>query len=275
MSNVDHRYLDLAPQNPGAQTAAFATLVHKLLRAPYESWVSFTPRSEDLTLGPIPLSRTFQVPRFNLTEALTDPYPQATGSLTQRLILKRHLRLLAEPPGLSWDAFCAAVAQLPPGQLWRHNGQGDLLGDPLCFEIAAEPLEQLIRANRGKRGFTFSHYHPQFGNNADLIATANQQGFTINLVADSFTEADELMRRQVAPVVVKVPEDAAPVLRTTAGHKVVTCPQRYRRGVTCAACTLCAQAWYRHLDRDRDIVAFPIPGLKAADLPPDVLAGMM
>ncbi len=58
--------------------------------------------------------------------------------------------------------------------------------------------------------------------------------------------------RQVAPVVVKVPEDAAPVMRTTASHRVVTCPQRYRRSVTCAVCELCSQAWYRHLDRDRD-----------------------
>lgn len=256
---------------PSADT--FNALRQKLESLPYEYRVNFTLRSGNPQLGPIPMSSTFQAPRFNVMELLEKQYAEASGPLTQRLVLRRFQRLLATAPGLSWDSFCAAVAQLPTGQVWRHNLQGDLPGDPLCFALDAEPLEQLVRANRGKRGFTFSHYHPKYAENADLIAAANAQGFTINLVADSLREADELLRWQVAPVVVKVPEDTPPTQRTPAGHAVVTCPQTCRRDVTCATCQLCTQARYPH--QNRDLIAFPIPGLKTADLPPDVLAEMM
>ena len=262
-----------APLAPSADT--FHALRQKLESQPYEYRVNFTLRSGDPQLGPIPMSSTFQVPRYNVMALLEQQYAAATGPLTQRTVLRRFQRLLAAEPGLSWDSFCAAVAQLPPGQVWRHNVQGDLPGDPLCFELDAEPLARLVRANRGKRGFAFTHFHPKVGHNAELIATANAQGFTINLVADSLREADELLRWQVAPVVIKVPEDAPPTQHSPAGHTVVTCPQTFRRGVTCATCQRCAQARYPHQDRDRDIVAFPIPGLRTADLPPDVLAEMM
>ena len=262
-----------APLAPSADT--FNALRQKLESQPYEYRVNFTLRSGNPQLGPIPMSSTFQVPRYNLMALLEKQYAEATGPLTQRMVLRRFLRLLATEPGLSWDSFCAAVAQLPTGQVWRHNVQGDLPGDPLCFELDAEPLARLVRANRGKRGFAFTHFHPKVGHNAELIAAANAQGFTINLVADSLTEADELLRWKVAPVVVRVPEDSPPFQRTRAGNKVVVCPQSHRRGVTCATCQLCAQAWNRRQDRDRDIVAFPIPGLKTADIPPDVLTTMM
>jgi len=254
---------------------AFNALRQKLMSVPYERRVAFTTRSEEPSLGPIPQSRSFFVPRFNIMRALADQYAQIRGPITERLLLTRHLRLLAAEPGLSWGAFCERVARLPNNQLWRHNVQGDLPGDPLCFELDAEPLEQLVRANRGKRGFTMSYYHPKFAQNVELIDYANRKGFTINLVADSLAEADELQGWHIAPVVVRVPEDTAPLQRTPAGNKVVLCPQSLRRGVTCATCKLCAQAEPRHRDRDRDIVAFPIPGLKAVDLPPDILAEMM
>jgi hypothetical protein len=262
-----------APLAPSADT--FNALRQKLESQPYEYRGNFTLRSGTPQLGPIPASRTIYVPRLDLMKTLAAQYARAKGPLTQKLILRRYLRLLPTEPSLSWDEFCAQVALLPPGQLWRHNVQGDLPGDPLQLQVDAEPLEQLVRANRDKHGFTFSRFHPKFAQNADLIAHANRQGFTINLEADSLTQADELLHWQVAPVVVRVPEDVPPILRTPAGNKVVVCPQSHRQGVSCAACKLCAQAWYPHQNRDRDIVAFPIPGLRTADLPPDVLAEMM
>ncbi len=263
------------PNDKTPTTADAAATYQKLVSTPYEYRVNFTPRSEDPLLGPIPASRTIYVPRLDVMKALAAQYARAKGPLTQELVLRRYLRFMPTAPSLSWDEFCERVALLPPGQLWRHNVQGDLPGDPLHFQVDAEPLEQLVHANRGKHGFTFSRFHPKFAQNAELIADANRQGFTINLEADSLTEADELLRWKVAPVVVRVPEDSPPFQGTRAGNKVVVCPQSHRRGVTCATCQLCAQAWNRRQDRDRDIVAFPIPGLKTADIPPDVLAEMM
>jgi hypothetical protein len=73
-------------------------------------------------------------------------------------------------------------------------------------------------------------------------------------------------------VVVKVPEGTPPTQHTPASHTMVTCPQTFRRGVTCE---LCAHARYPHQNRDRGLIAFPLPSIKIADLPPDVLAEMM
>lgn len=263
--------VDLAlPNATKAEAAAFAALKQKLELTPYYPRVAFTPRSEDLTLGPIPTSRTFYLPRFNLVQMLNDQCEAAPGPLSRRLALARLARLPSGDPGLSWTAFCDQIAQLAPGQLWRHNVEGELPGDLLYFELEAAPLEQLVQANRGRQGFTFTHFQPKVGHNAELIAAANERGFTLNLIADSFKEADEFLGWQVAPVVVKVPEDTPDRLRTPAGHLVERCPQNIRRGVSCATCQRCA-----HPDRDRSIIAFPIPGLRAADIPPDILADMM
>lgn len=256
-------------------TADAATTYQQLVSTPYDYRVTFTPRSEDPLLGPIPASRTTYVPRLDVMQALAAQAARAKGPRTQELILQRYLRFMPTEPGLSWDAFCEQVALLPPGQLWRHNVQGDLPGDPLQCQLDAEALEQLVYANRGKHGFTFSRFHPKFAHNAELIADANRQGFTINLEANSLTEADELLRWKVAPVVVRVPEDTPPILYTPDDNQVVVCPQSHRPGVTCASCQMCAQRWNPQRDGVRDIVAFPIPGLKTTDLPPDVLATMM
>lgn len=262
---------------PSADT--FDALRQKLESQPYAYRVNFTLRSGNPQLGPIPMSSTFQVPRYNVMALLEKQYAEATGPLTQRMVLRRFQRLLATEPGLSWDEFCDRIASLCYREVWRHNVQGDLPGDPLRFQLDAEPLEQLVRANKNKCGFTFTHYHPKYAENAALLESANRQGFTINLVADSLTEADELLRWKVAPVVVRVPEDSPHYQRTRAGNQVLLCTQIRRFNVNCASCTLCTQTGFstRHKahEADRYIVAFPIPGLKTADIPPDVLAEMM
>src|SRR5580704_9601139 len=35
----------------------------------------------------------------------------------------------------TWDDFCADVARLPDGQLWRHNEAGDLPGDNDAIDV--------------------------------------------------------------------------------------------------------------------------------------------
>jgi hypothetical protein len=50
-----------------------------------------------------------------------------------------------------------AVRSLPAGSLWRHNIAGDLLShDKANIDRAA--LRALTEANKGRRGFTFTHY---------------------------------------------------------------------------------------------------------------------
>lgn len=141
--------------------------------------------------------------------------------------------------GLSWGEFCARVAALPELVLWRHNEAGDLPGDGDALDVAA--LEQLVDANAraGARGFTFTHKPLGAAGEALAVRRANEQGFTINLSADTLEQADALAELRVGPVVVTVPHDAPERLRTPAGRRVTVCLAQ-TRGLTCAECRLCA-----------------------------------
>lgn len=156
--------------------------------------------------------------------------------------------------GDDWSAFCAKVSGLARFQLWRHNVAGDLPHQE--GRIDPVRLGELVRANLGRRGFTFSHHDPAIGDNARWIKAANDWGFTINLSADTPARADELADLGIAPVVTIVPRGAVPA-RTPAGRRIVQCPAE-SHGRTCASCELCA-------NRGRTtIVAFTAHGPRAA-----------
>lgn len=58
---------------------------------------------------------------------------------------------------------------------------------PLLTPVA---LGELVAANIGRRGFTYSHYRDAAS--LEWIKHANQWGFTINLSANNLTDADRL-----------------------------------------------------------------------------------
>jgi hypothetical protein len=153
--------------------------------------------------------------------------------------------------GTDWSTFVGAIAALPDGQLWRHNQAGDLPGDGHTVDPVA--LGELVCANIGKRGFTYSHYRD--GASLSWIKTANEWGFTVNLSANSLSDADTLADTGAGPVVVVLPSDQTDNTRTPAGRRVVVCPATQRDDVSCATCQLCA--------RQRDaIVGFPAHGTR-------------
>lgn len=142
----------------------------------------------------------------------------------------------------SWDAFLTKVAALPAGTMWRHNQAGDLAG--LGNTIDAVALAELVAANRGRAGYTYTHkpvIGAEYMSNAQAVADANRSGFTINLSADNLSEADRLADLGIAPVVVVVAQDAENH-STPKGRKVVICPAQTRDDVTCKSCGLCAVA---------------------------------
>jgi hypothetical protein len=141
--------------------------------------------------------------------------------------------------GLNWHEFCAKISALPRGQLWRHNQAGDLPGND--NQIDADLLAQLVAANRGRRGFTYTH-KPMTATNQFLVRSANREGFTVNLSADNLNEADELKNLGVGPVVVVLPSDAPNTVATPKGHKVIVCPAQQRDDVSCSTCQLCQKA---------------------------------
>jgi hypothetical protein len=168
---------------------------------------------------------------------------------------------------ISWQQLIANIGKLPLATLWRHNQAGDLPGRSNLID--GDALAELVNANRGKRGFTYTH-KPPVGANADMIKWANQQGFTVNLSANTLVHADKLADLAIAPVVTLLPQRdigmgdhvdvdvdsavKAKVHITPAGRKVVGCPATYRDDVTCQSCQLCQR------QTRKVIVGFPAHG---------------
>ena len=155
--------------------------------------------------------------------------------------------------GESFKKFIQEIENLEDGTLWRHNQAGDLAGSGDWVD--GRKLKQLTAANKGKKGFTYTHKHKIKQNHAK-IKEANDNGFTVNLSADSLDHADELKALGIGPVVVIVPADEAynHTITTQAGNKVNICPATYQDGMTCKKCQLC-----QHAGRS-NMVGFPAHG---------------
>lgn len=143
--------------------------------------------------------------------------------------------------GVSWDEMLWNIKRLAKGQLWRMNEAGDL-PKISSHHIHQGLLDELILANKGKRGFTYTHYDFREKHNREQIRKANRAGFTINVSADNLEQADEYMEIRGAPVVVILPLGTPNVSYTPAGNKVVACPAEKSKRVTCATCVLCQKA---------------------------------
>jgi hypothetical protein len=153
--------------------------------------------------------------------------------------------------GDDWTTFCRKVRTIPRGQTWRHNVAGDLPMDPRRpGRIDANMLGQLVAANRGKRGFTFTHHAIDDRDSSDsvalpslwnrtMIGAANAMGFTVNLSADSLEQADAYAKLGCGPVVVVIPSTAPVRLKTPEGRRVTVCPAETEARLTCSECELC------------------------------------
>jgi hypothetical protein len=242
--------------------------------------VQFTLKSTNTKTGPIPVSTTSN-------ETCPPDCPlQGLGCYAENGPLGAIWRGLSKAgPGgqfkngrntliaLTWMQFINGVATLPDETLWRHNQAGDLPGKGNAIDGVA--LNQLVQANKGKRGFTYTHKPIDNEHNRDAIEAANKQGFTINLSADNMSEADQLADANIAPVVVVLPEDMGRKskggewletedeykvrvdihnIRTPDGRNVAPCIATYRDDASCLTCKLCER-------RERKvIVGFPAHG---------------
>ena len=218
--------------------------------------VHFVRKSSNRKTGPIPVSTT-------ASDSCPDTCPLKNGGCYAKggplAIHWRKLDKTARSGArASWGNFLASVAELPAGQLWRHNQAGDLCGEN--NKINARFMRQLIKANKGRRGFTYTHKPVNDANatnrlNSKLVAESNANGFTVNLSADNVAEADELAALDIGPVVCIMPTDFTGTMKTPAGNKIVQCPAT-REGleIDCAQCQLCARA------NRSAIVGFPAHG---------------
>ena len=205
-----------------------------------------TPKSANVKTGPIPVATISD-----------DTCPDACPFRKKECYAKSgplalHWRKVsAGQRGTGLAEFCGSVESFEPDTLWRYAQAGDLPGDGQ--QIDGYSLGQIVSANRGRRGFTYSHYDPTIGDNAKYIRGANDWGFTVNLSANNLDHADKLKSMAIGPVVVVLPSNATENTVTPGGHRVVVCPATIKDGVSCATCQLC--------QRQRDIiVGFPAHG---------------
>lgn len=209
--------------------------------------VKLAVESGNRKTGPIPVSMTSAN-----TCPLSCPFLNA-GCYAEGHLVAMHWRRVSAGDGITWSEFCVEIAKLPKRQIWRHNEAGDLPGNGEAIDAAL--LSELVAANRGKRGFTYTHKRPDFESNAALIRLANLGGFAVNLSADTIAEADQFVALGIAPVTVVLPHDTPDkAFRTPAGNQIVICPAEHKEKVSCATCKLCA------VSERKSIVAFRAHG---------------
>lgn len=207
--------------------------------------VHLTLKSANAKTGPIPVSTTER------DSCPTDCAMRAGCYAASGPLALHWAAVSAGTRGTSWGQFTQAIAALPEGQLWRHNQAGDL--PQTGGTIDAVKLGQLVAANQGRRGFTYTHHR----DSASLawVKHANEWGFTVNLSANDLQDADVLADTGAGPVVVVLASTQTENTTTPAGRKVVVCPATQRDDVSCATCQLC--------QRQRStIVGFPAHGTK-------------
>lgn len=212
--------------------------------------VNLTRKSRNAKTGPIPVSTT-----SSNTCSDNCPFKRdangVNGCYADGGPLAILWRKVSDGFGLSWDEFCQQIEALPEGQLWRHNQAGDLPGDGDEIDMLA--LFELTEANKGKRGFTYTH-KPMTIDNKNAVERANSEGFTINLSANNPAHADTLADLSIAPVVTVLPADQVENSTTPQGRKIVVCPAVTRDDVSCATCQLCAKV------NRSTIIGFPAHG---------------
>jgi len=193
-----------------------------------------TSKSANEKTGPIPVSTTSK-------DSCPSSCPFISNGCYAKLgPLGWHWNKVSDgrnPNTTDMDGLTAKVRAFPEGQVWRHNQAGDLPG--VNEQIDRKDLNTLVDANRGKRGFTYTH-KPMTPDNAMAVRTANRDGFTINLSANTLAQVDEYKALNVAPIVVTLPSDAPMKQYTKEGHRVIVCPAQRSNTVTCASCKLCA-----------------------------------
>ncbi len=209
--------------------------------------IAFTRVSSNAKTGPIPVTTTSE-------ETCPTSCPlKRNGCYADAGPLALFWRKVTEKrAGLAWSDAMGKIAALPKGTLWRHNQAGDLPGEGDA--ISAFHMGELIRANKGKRGFTYTHKPMNSARNIEAVRAANQEGFTVNLSADNLAEADKLADMAIGPIVVVLPAERTRATVTPKGRKVAICPATISDNVTCADCGLCA------LVNRKAIIGFPAHG---------------
>lgn len=189
-----------------------------------------TARSSNVKTGPIPVSTT------SSNSCPDDCVFKGNGCYADHGNLFLHWSAVDRGErGGSLELFCQNIAALPTNTLWRYAQAGDLPGDGK--EVDVTSLRKIATANRGKRGFGYTHYRGLGAYAA--VREALDAGFTINLSANNLAEVEELALTHL-PIVVTLPSDGRDC-KTQSGIKIKVCPAQRSEGITCQSCRWCAK----------------------------------
>ena len=142
--------------------------------------------------------------------------------------------------GTNWQEFCEAIAGFKPGTLWRHNQAGDLPGSDNTIDTVK--LDQLVQANQGKNGFTYTHYPIDNSSNLEAIKAANAAGFTINISAETLEAADQAFNLGLPSTVVLSNNPGTSTFKSPAGNTIAICPAQLKDDISCKTCQLCQKS---------------------------------
>lgn len=190
-----------------------------------------TMRSENRKTGPIPTSiqsKNSCPPSCSFYKAgcyAATGFVRFTWSKVNRNLL-----------GGTLQEFVNKIKDFPANQLWRMSVAGDLPGEG--EKINHKELAQIVEANRGKRGFTYSH-KTKLKSNHKAIKHANDNGLTINLSSNNLAHADKLAKLNIGPVVTILPLGAPNSGVTPEGRRWIKCVAQTKEYATCATCQLC------------------------------------
>lgn len=138
--------------------------------------------------------------------------------------------------GLSYADLLDEISRLRRNTLWRHNDAGDLIGSAGLIDLTA--LTALVDANRGRRGFTYTHW--DWRTNEGLLKWSNRNGFTINVSASGVSDALEAHNAGL-PATVILNTDGQKMVKV-GGVRIIICPAQRKKKMTCAKCGLCQKA---------------------------------
>jgi hypothetical protein len=142
---------------------------------------------------------------------------------------------------------------------YRLASYGVTIKPATCRTLPGRISRRFIRgmtaANRGRRGFTYTHHDLTKGENLSLIRYANRNGFTVNVSTESEAAADRAIAAGL-PAVIAVPStETRTTWRTPDGNVVLVCPAQRSDTKTCSDCQLCSDKRGR-----RVVIAFVAHG---------------
>ena len=129
------------------------------------------------------------------------------------------------------------IKALKPGTIWRACVAGDIPSNSKG-EMSRTYLKGITEANKGLKGYTYTHNRLDIGENISLLKTANKKGFTVNISTETEAAADNAILNSLPAVMVVKSTETRLSWFTKNKNKILVCPAQ-TNGVNCIDCQLC------------------------------------